>query len=202
MLELGVLGVALGLGLGIPTSLVYHAKLARVLAARGELPPRWWLSPTRLHTRLRGAERRAVLRWFYRRRRRLRDHARRLRGGVRRRAAGGIAATRGRSRQRWVARRCARARVSRGRGRACRRAPGAPAQPPRRPGSCDGCRVARREVTDRDLVGRTNGRGITSAPRPAPRRPRRRRSRRRPCRRPRRAAGGCSRSRGSPAGDP
>ena len=65
VLQLGVLGVALGLGLGIPTSLVYHVKLARVLAARGELPPRWWLSPTRLHTRLRGAERRAVLRWFY-----------------------------------------------------------------------------------------------------------------------------------------
>lgn len=65
VLQLGVLGVALGLALGIPTSLVYHVKLARVLAARGELPPRWWLSPTRLHTRLRGAERRAVLRWFY-----------------------------------------------------------------------------------------------------------------------------------------
>jgi hypothetical protein len=65
VLELGVLGVVLGLGLGIPTSLVYHAKLARVLGARGELPPRWWLSPTRLHTRLRGAERRAVMRWFF-----------------------------------------------------------------------------------------------------------------------------------------
>ena len=65
VLELGVLGVALGMGLGIPTSLVYHAKLARVLGARGELPARWWLSPTRLHSRLRGAERRAVLRWFY-----------------------------------------------------------------------------------------------------------------------------------------
>jgi len=65
VLQLGVLGVALGLALGIPTSLVYHVKLARVLAARGELPPRWWLSPTRLHMRLRGAERRAVLRWFY-----------------------------------------------------------------------------------------------------------------------------------------
>ena len=65
VLQLGVLGVAFGLALGIPTSLVYHVKLARVLAARGELPPRWWLSPTRLHTRLRGVERRGVLRWFY-----------------------------------------------------------------------------------------------------------------------------------------
>ncbi len=65
VLELGVLGVVLGLGLGIPTSLVYHAKLARALGARGELPPRWWLAPTRLHARLRGTERRAVLRWFF-----------------------------------------------------------------------------------------------------------------------------------------
>ena len=65
VLQLGVLGVVLGLGLGIPTSLVYHVRLARVLAARGELPPRWWLAPTRLHERLRGAERRAVLRWFF-----------------------------------------------------------------------------------------------------------------------------------------
>jgi hypothetical protein len=65
VLQLGAAGVVLGLGLGIPTSLVYHVKLARVLAARGELPPRWWLSPTRLHVCLRGAERRAVLRWFY-----------------------------------------------------------------------------------------------------------------------------------------
>ena len=65
VLQLGVLGVVLGLALGIPTSLVYHVKLARVLAARGELPPRWWLSPTRLHSRLRGDERRAVLRWFF-----------------------------------------------------------------------------------------------------------------------------------------
>ncbi len=65
VLQVGVLGVVLGLALGIPTSLVYHVKLARVLAARGELPPRWWLSPTRLHARLRGDERRAVLRWFF-----------------------------------------------------------------------------------------------------------------------------------------
>ena len=65
VLQLGVLGVAFGLALGIPTSLVYHVKLARVLSARGELPARWWLSPTRLHALLRGAERRSVLRWFF-----------------------------------------------------------------------------------------------------------------------------------------
>ena len=65
VLQLGVVGTALGLLLGVPTSLVYHVKLARVLAARGELPPRWWLSPTRLHAKLRGDERRSVLRWFF-----------------------------------------------------------------------------------------------------------------------------------------
>jgi hypothetical protein len=65
LLQLGVFSVALGLALGIPTSLVYHAKLARALAARGELPPRWWLAPTRLHARLRDTERRAVRRWFF-----------------------------------------------------------------------------------------------------------------------------------------
>jgi len=65
VLQLGVLGVGLGLALGIPTSIVYHVKLARALAPRGELPPRWWLSPTRLHSRLRDSERRAVLGWFY-----------------------------------------------------------------------------------------------------------------------------------------
>ena len=65
VLQLGVASVAFGLVLGIPASLVYHVKLARVLAPRGELPPRWWFSPTPLHTRLRSAERRTVLRWFY-----------------------------------------------------------------------------------------------------------------------------------------
>jgi hypothetical protein len=65
LLQLGVVSVALGLALGIPTSLVYHVRLARALAARGELPPRWWLAPTSLHSRLRDAERRAVLRWFF-----------------------------------------------------------------------------------------------------------------------------------------
>ena len=47
------------------TTVLKLGVLARVLAARGELPPRWWLSPTRLHVRLRGAERRSVLRWFF-----------------------------------------------------------------------------------------------------------------------------------------
>ena len=65
VLKLGVLAVAFGLALGIPTSVVYHVKLARALAPRGELPPRWWLSPTRLHSRLREPERRDVLRWFF-----------------------------------------------------------------------------------------------------------------------------------------
>jgi len=65
LIQLGAAAIGLGLALGVPTGLVYHIKLARLLAARRELPPRWWLAPTRLHGRLRGGERRAVLAWFY-----------------------------------------------------------------------------------------------------------------------------------------
>jgi hypothetical protein len=65
LIQLGAAAIAFGLALGVPTGLVYHVKLARLLAARAELPPRWWLAPTRLHMRLRSAEQRAVLAWFY-----------------------------------------------------------------------------------------------------------------------------------------
>jgi hypothetical protein len=64
VIQLGAGAVLIGVAVGIPTGLVYHVKLARALAARGELPARWWLSPVRLHRLLRGDERRAVLRWF------------------------------------------------------------------------------------------------------------------------------------------
>jgi hypothetical protein len=65
LIQLGVAGIAIGLALGVPTGLVYHVKLARLLASRRELPPRWWVAPTRLHSRLREGERRAVLGWFF-----------------------------------------------------------------------------------------------------------------------------------------
>jgi hypothetical protein len=65
ILEAGAWLIALGLVLGVPTGFVYHVKLARALAARGELPPRWWLAPTSLHGRLRAEERLPVLLWFF-----------------------------------------------------------------------------------------------------------------------------------------
>jgi hypothetical protein len=65
LIQLGAVAIAFGLALGVPTGVVYHVKLARLLAARAELPPRWWLAPTRLHARLRAGERRGVLAWFY-----------------------------------------------------------------------------------------------------------------------------------------
>jgi hypothetical protein len=61
----GAACAALGLLLGLPTGLLYHLRLRAALRARGELPGRWWLRPVALHGRLRSAERRGVLAWFY-----------------------------------------------------------------------------------------------------------------------------------------
>lgn len=61
----GAACTALGLGLGVPTGLLYHLRLRACLRARGELPPRWWLHPTDLHGRLHDEERDRVLRWFF-----------------------------------------------------------------------------------------------------------------------------------------
>jgi len=57
--------VVAGLGFGVPTGLVYHWELRRVLRARDRLPPRWWLRPTSLHGELRPDERLRVLSWCY-----------------------------------------------------------------------------------------------------------------------------------------
>jgi hypothetical protein len=65
LIQLGAGTIALGLALGVPTGFVYHVKLARTLAARGELPRRWWLAPTSLHEQLRDDERGSVLAWFF-----------------------------------------------------------------------------------------------------------------------------------------
>lgn len=61
----GALCAALGLALGVPTGLWYHVRLRACLAARDELPRRWWLRPVSLHGRLRAEERSGVLRWFF-----------------------------------------------------------------------------------------------------------------------------------------
>lgn len=65
VLALGAGCTLLGLIFGLPGSIGYHVALARVLASRGALPPRWWLNPTALHGQLTSAERRVVMPWFY-----------------------------------------------------------------------------------------------------------------------------------------
>lgn len=60
----GWYAVGAGLLLGVPTGLVYHVQLARVLGARGRLPARWWVRPVALHAELAPGERARVLPWF------------------------------------------------------------------------------------------------------------------------------------------
>lgn len=65
MMVAGVFCVVLGMLVGVPTGAYYHVKLHAALAARAELPPRWWLQPTALHGQLRPEERPRVMAWFY-----------------------------------------------------------------------------------------------------------------------------------------
>jgi hypothetical protein len=61
----GAACTAAGMAFGVPTGLWYHVRLRGFLAARGELPERWWLRPVDLHGYLRPGERPVVMRWFY-----------------------------------------------------------------------------------------------------------------------------------------
>jgi hypothetical protein len=63
LLLAGLWCVGAGLGFGLPTGLVYHVELRRALAARGELPPRWWLHPIGLHPLLPPEHSFRVLTW-------------------------------------------------------------------------------------------------------------------------------------------
>jgi hypothetical protein len=63
LLAAGFWAVAAGLALGLPTGLVYHLELRRSLAARGELPRRWWLHPIALHHLLPPEDSFRVLAW-------------------------------------------------------------------------------------------------------------------------------------------
>ena len=60
----GVLLVLGGLVASVPSALIYHARLADVLRARGLLPRGWYWHPTRLHSLLTDDERDYVLGWF------------------------------------------------------------------------------------------------------------------------------------------
>jgi hypothetical protein len=52
LLLAGLWLLAIGLGFGVPTGLLYHRALYRALAGAGPLPPRWWLNPIALHPQL------------------------------------------------------------------------------------------------------------------------------------------------------
>ncbi len=63
LLLTGLWLLAIGLGFGVPTGLLYHRALYRALAGAGRLPPRWWLRPIALHPLLPEASVFRVLAW-------------------------------------------------------------------------------------------------------------------------------------------
>jgi hypothetical protein len=65
LLLAGLWLVALGFAFGIPTGFWYHVELRRVLLARGALPARWWLHPTRLHAAIPPERWWRVMSWCY-----------------------------------------------------------------------------------------------------------------------------------------
>ncbi len=54
-----------GFVVGVPTGFVYHVRLFRVLAPRGELPRGWFWRPIRFNARLQPEERGGVMVWCY-----------------------------------------------------------------------------------------------------------------------------------------
>jgi len=65
LLVAGLALVATGFAFGIPTGFWYHVELRRVLLARGALPVRWWLHPTRLHAAIPRERWWRVMGWCY-----------------------------------------------------------------------------------------------------------------------------------------
>ena len=62
--NIGLVMLVVGLAEGIPTGFWYHVVLRRILAARGPLPSRWWIHPTRHHAGLTSEEHRRIRIWF------------------------------------------------------------------------------------------------------------------------------------------
>src|SRR3989442_5671470 len=56
--------LAAGLAEGVPTGFWYHVVLRRILIERGNLPPKWWIHPTRHHAQLSPDEHRRIRLWF------------------------------------------------------------------------------------------------------------------------------------------
>jgi hypothetical protein len=64
MTTIGLVMLALGLLVGVPTGFWYHVLLYRVLSLRIALPPKWWWSPVDLHPHLTEQELARLKPWF------------------------------------------------------------------------------------------------------------------------------------------
>jgi len=64
MTTIGLVMLALGLLVGIPTGFWYHVLLYRVLSLRMALPRKWWWSPVDLHPHLTARELARLKPWF------------------------------------------------------------------------------------------------------------------------------------------
>lgn len=64
MTTIGVVTLACGLLVGLPTGFWYHVLLYRTLKPRMALPPRWWWAPVDLHPHLTGSELTRLKPWF------------------------------------------------------------------------------------------------------------------------------------------
>ena len=62
--NIGLVMLLTGLVEGIPTGFWYHVVLRRILIQRGNLPPKWWIHPTRHHGQLTPEEHRRIRLWF------------------------------------------------------------------------------------------------------------------------------------------
>jgi hypothetical protein len=63
-LNIGLIMLVVGLVEGVPTGFWYHVVLRRILLQRGNLPPKWWIHPTRHHEGLTPDEHRRIRVWF------------------------------------------------------------------------------------------------------------------------------------------
>ncbi len=64
MTTIGLVMLALGLLLGVPTGFWYHVLLYRILSPRIALPPKWWWAPVDLHPLLTEQELARLKPWF------------------------------------------------------------------------------------------------------------------------------------------
>lgn len=65
LFTVGAVLIVVGFVVGVPTGVIYHVQLYRVLAPRGVLSDRWIWKPIDNHVHLRASDRRRVLPWCY-----------------------------------------------------------------------------------------------------------------------------------------